>query len=704
MNTSHKLSYVLLALIMFMKWDNADLMATTIVNLPTINEPPLIDGKLTDAAWESALVFKNFKTIQPDFGLPPSEATEGYLIYNEKMIYLGFRCFDREPDKIKATVSHRDNPGNDDWIAFCLDTFNDELTAYFFMVNPFGIQTDGTLDSNAEPDVTQDLVWQSAGQLTPTGYEAEIAIPFSSLRFPSKQTVVMGFKMARHISRKSEEVDFPEYHPERGAALAQFQKIELSGIKPKQLLEILPATTVNKKHLFSAGALAPTATQTDVSVTTKFGLTTDLVLDATYNPDFSQIETDAGQIDVNLRHSLYYPEKRPFFLEGQEWLGLAANPEDSPLGAVVHTRNIVDPSLGLKLTGKMGTTNLISAIYARDEYHPEMSNSNHQTNQPAHFSILRYARRLKNDSYLGGFYTGRQSNQTVNHVAGTDGRLRLSNHSSLEFHGFRSFSRDSKRNKLEPGGAYGALFQVNTRPIQLLIGLNDISKNFRTDVGYLTRRGVTILPLYFQYNIFFTAGWLQRIEPYYWARQSKDHYSGLYESFNVFSLRLMMPRQTFVNVQGWLANEVFTNRRFSRNALRVQGATQFTKQIYLELDFRTGKFIYYDPTAPFPGNGHRAEIGLLFQPTSKISSQLNFSYSDFYRQANGQKIYAYTIIRNRTTLQFNKYLFWRGVIEYNRYHQRFNADFLLSFTYIPGEVNSDSFKNIFKTRTSGLTD
>ena len=652
-------------------------------------QPPRIDGRVDEPAWITASLFTDFKTIKPDFGLPPSEKTECYFLYDNENIYLAFRCFDREPDKIKAAVSHRDNPGNDDWIAFCLDTFNDEQSAFFFMINPRGIQTDGTLNSDASPDVTLDMIWSCASKITADGYSVEISIPFESLRYPSKDVVTMGFKVARNISRKSEEVDFPEYHPEKGAALAQFQKIKLHDIPSRQIFELLPAATLSQKHVHQSGEMVHNDMAKEISLTSKVGITSDLIIDATYNPDFSQVETDAGQIDVNLRYALYYPEKRPFFLEGQDKFNFAAVPEDAPLGAVVHTRTIVDPILGVKLNGKISKDDFLSAMYAQDEYstsNSDVDNGGRSSKKNAHVSIIRYTHTFKNDNYLGGFYTGRYQDGAYNYLAGGDGRLRLNNSSYVEYHGFGSINKSTSQKGRDIGSALGAVYRYSTRSVRTEIGMLDISKNFTTDLGYLTRRGVTIIPMYAEYSFYTSSDWLQRITPYYYARHARDKYGNRYESFNVLSLRINMARQSFLNMQTWLANEIFSGTRFSRNAFRVEGETQLVNQLYLRMDIRNGDFIYYDSDSPFPGYGTRATVCVFYQPLSNLSFGLDVSYSDFFRAADEVKIYDYTIYRNRTVLQFNKYLFVRSVIEYNTYWKRINADFLASFTYIPGTV------------------
>ncbi len=237
-----------------------DAGAQEVAKLARAVRPPLIDGLLDDATWRGASVFSDFKTMLPEAGLSPSEKTEVYLAYDAENIYVGFRCFDSEPAKIKAAASEKDNPASDDWIAFCLDTFDDHLGAHFFLVNPRGVQSDGTLDGEGSPDFTFNSRWSSAAKLTDEGYSAELSIPVRSLPFQWKKNVRMGFKVARLISRKSEEVDFPAILPDRGSHLSQFQKIELSGIARGRTAR--ETVDVNRKYLakLKAGSQHDTAT------------------------------------------------------------------------------------------------------------------------------------------------------------------------------------------------------------------------------------------------------------------------------------------------------------------------------------------------------------------------------------------------------------------------------------------------------------
>jgi CubicO group peptidase (beta-lactamase class C family) len=205
------------------------------ISLPKAEPPPRIDGVLDEGAWQQAATFRDFKTLHPSAGRTPSERTTVLLSYDRENLYVGLHAFEKDPSKIQAQASQRDDPGSDDWIAFCLDTRNDELSALFFMVTPNGIQVDGTLDANGSPNTALDLKWSSATVRTPDGWTAEMSIPFQALPFPGSQQVVMGFKVARFLSRTSEEADFPEIAPDRGPHLSQFQKIQVSGVKPSQI-------------------------------------------------------------------------------------------------------------------------------------------------------------------------------------------------------------------------------------------------------------------------------------------------------------------------------------------------------------------------------------------------------------------------------------------------------------------------------------
>ena len=452
--------------------------------------PPAIDGRLEDAVWREAPSVELTKTFIPDFGREASERTVAFMAYDAENLYFAFKCYDREPDKIKAALADRDTIRSDDFICINLDSFNDRQSLYALYVNPLGIQTDSRYASGNE-DFSVDFVWSSAGRIDPDGYSVELAVPFKSIRFAGKKRVEMSIFFERRVSRRSEHCSYPALDPARGYAfLTQMMPLELEDIRHYTLLEVLPAYTFRDGAERVEGVLAGAPAVHDGHLTGKYGITSQLILDGTYNPDFSQIEADAGQVDVNLRYDLFFPEKRPFFLEGSEMFQLAGTSDADPLAAVVHTRTIVDPRIGFKLSGKVGKKDTIASIFALDESPSTDPLYIPGTDAYAGFAVLRYKRAVASDGYLGAFYTGREYGGGFNQVAGADGQLRLSKASQMSFHGLGSWTKPLDGAAADAGLALGAEYLYDTRNIGVSISFYDISSHFQTDAGYLIRQGV----------------------------------------------------------------------------------------------------------------------------------------------------------------------------------------------------------------------
>jgi hypothetical protein len=647
---------------------------------PKASVAPVIDGRLDEDVWKTALKFTDFKTFKPDYGKEPGQKTEAYFLFDAENFYVACRGYDTDPGQIKANISKRDAMFADDYFAFCLDTFSDGQNAYVLLINPLGIQGDGMMNSIGDLEPSMDFVWYSKGQIDDQGYSVECRIPLQSLRFSNKRTVIMGMAFIRQIVRTSESSSFPAIFPDKGSLITQLQPVSITGLTYNRVVEILPALTHTDHSVMNDGRLRRDVRQTDFSLTAKVGLTSDLTADAAYNPDFSQVESDAGQVDFNVRYALYYPEKRPFFMEGIEYFQFAANPEDSPLRAVVYTRTIINPVFGLKGTGKIGPKSTIAAIYAHDDLPGD------PVDRYPDFGIVRFRHSLKDDSYVGGFYTSRFQGSGFNQVAGSDGRFRLTGASVAEYHIFGSFTRSPGEESTVNGHSLGLYYNYGTRSVYTELGLQDISKSFQVDSGFITRTGISRFAPLFIYKFYPKSRFFQRIDPFYWGEHIYDKSYGTFETINVFVLRFWLPGNSQFRVDGLLGNEVYYGRKFSLDGYRVRFVTQLTKQFYLEGQFRRGGSIFYDPADPYQGYGNQAEIYAEYQPLEKLSFGLSYTYIDFYRKSDRQKIYDYGIIRSRNTFQINKYLFLRAIFEYNTFYRRLTTDGLISFTYIPGTV------------------
>jgi hypothetical protein len=658
----------------------AEVQANGALEVPQVTTPPVIDGKLDDAVWQTALRLTDFKTFKPDFGKEPSQKTEGFITSDADNIYFAFRAYDTNPKLIKAAMSKRDAMGQDDFVGVFLDTFNTKQEAYAFLVNPLGIQGDGILNSQGNLDDTFDMVWYCKGEITDTGYTVEARVPLQSIRFPNKGEVTMLTAFFRQIVRTSEMDSSPALYPDKGAILAQSQPVVFRGLHYKRVVELLPAATHSLRYAHEDGRFRRDLNETDLSLTAKVGLTSDLTFDGAVNPDFSQVESDAGQIDFNRRYALYYSEKRPFFQEGNEIFKFAALGEDSYFRAAVHTRTIIDPDFGLKLGGKVGATNSVAAIYAQDNFRESADNPRPQ------FGIFRLKHALKDDGYLGAFYTSRDQGPEFNRLIGTDGRFRLSPTSSAEFHLFGSLSRPEGGAPSLGGYAGAAMYNFGNRNVNLMIVYEDISKDFQVDTGFLMRTGYRSLTHFTNYVFYPKSSFFQTIEPFYYGMHLYDTTYNMFETINVLALRIGLPRTSQFRVDAILGNEVYEGRRFNRSAWRVQGYTQFTKQIFFQAYVRRGGMVYYDSDDPYQGYGFDIQLALDYQPTHQLDFMVTVAYSDFYRDSDRTKVYDYGIVRSYNTFQVNKYLFVRAIVEYNDFRKRLSLDTLVSFTYIPGTV------------------
>ncbi len=663
-------------------------------NLPPLKPfktdvPPAIDGILDDAVWQNAPSETGFKTYHPDYGKDMKENTVVYYAYDRENLYFAYRCYDREPAKIKASVAARDTIRRDDWVCLNLDTFNDQQSLYALYVNPLGIQADSKFEGNQE-DYTVDVVWYSAGKIDAAGYAVEIRIPFKSIRYGRREPVAMGIIFERHISRLSESGTMPPLDPAKGMNfLTQNRTLLFTGIKHYTLLELLPAATYSRNSLLDGETLKAQKGQRDLSLTAKYGLTSQLIFDGTVNPDFSQVESDAGQVDFNQRFALFYPEKRPFFLEGREKYTLAANQAGDPLGAVVHTRMIIDPILGFKLDGKIAPRETIASIYATDEL-PAGSSVDY-----AHFTIVRYKHALTEDSYIGGFLTGRFEGSRSNIVAGGDGQVRLSPSSYFSYHALVSQTSPGGAASETEGHAIGLEYYNGTRDWIIDTAFQDLGKDFETDTGYLTRNGLTRLRVGVLPMIYPKSKTFLRIDPMFHLIQVRDKPSGLWETTEQFDLRFLLPRTTQLQIGSRYATEIYLNKRFGRSNIKITGTSQLSKRLLLTLAYSYGEKIRY-VDAPYQGRGNDGQASVTFLPSENLNFALRLTYSDFTRSADSVKEYDYTIVRSLNTYQVNKYLFFRAIVEYNSFRKRLMTDFLASFTYIPGTVIHIGYGSLFE--------
>ncbi len=645
-----------------------------------ISETPVIDGVLSETFWQQTPMVDDFETFSPDFGKKQEQRTEVRMAYDAENLYYAFTCFD-DPSLVKNSMSSRDNIRSDDWVCINLDTYGDHQSLYAIYINPNGIQMDSRFAGGNE-DFNADIVFYSVGRMTADGYIVEVGIPLKSIRYADDDPVTMTVFFERYISRTAEHGSYPPLDPAKGYNfLTQMAPMVYEGLEHYTLLEVLPAVVFSEQRSHRNGTFSVSDVRRDASLTAKYGITSNLTLDATYNPDFSQVEADAGQVDVNLRYNVFYPEKRPFFLEGREYFSVGGAGGVSPLQSLVHTRTIVDPLVGLKVSGKVGNENVVSLLYANDELGPVGSGLPSKAN----FIAARYWRVLSEDSYIGGIGATREYGNGYNRLGGIDGRIRVGADDMVGFHGIGSTFRADSGGPAINGHAVTVSYQKGDRDLEYGASYVDISKEFTAEMGYVSRTGVRTVSAYINPLFYPASGMVNRVQLVFSSIGTLDRFSDRWEMLNTAGVNIVHFGNLVLSLQGNIGNEIFAGQRFDVSYLYAVWGGQLTRWLGVTLNARAGNAIFYSPN-PFAGSAQRYFARLTFQPYESLALEYSLTYAQFKGDSTSASDFSYPINRVKFTYQVNRYLFLRWITEYNGFRKRLPTDFLVSFTYIPGTV------------------
>ncbi len=450
------------------------------VAIPQLNARITVDGTLDEPAWTQATLLDGFRQYMPSDSRAAQEKTEVLVWYAPDALMVGIRAFTADVASLRATRADRDQIDNDDRVILYLDTFNDQRRAFMFGVNAFGVQLDGVRTEGASSatrmfggsiDYSPDFYYESRGHLTPQGYEVEIRIPLKSLRLPGTGAQAWGFNVHRFSPSTGYEDTWTDVRRAGASFIAQGGTLTgLHDLERGVVTEVQPFVTATQAGARdAAGDFARGNTITTAGANLRLGFT-QLSLDATFNPDFSQVESDAGLVTLNERFALFIPEKRPFFLEGIE---LFATPNQ-----LVYTRQLVDPSVGGKVTGKLGAYS-VALLSAQD----------HQGAGNAQFQIGRLRRDLGAGSNLGLTVTDKEREGEYNRVAAAD--LRWVHHKLYYFEG--QLGTAATRNA---AGAtqQGAIWKLEHDRTGRHWGYNfqwiDIGREFQSQAGFVPRTNV----------------------------------------------------------------------------------------------------------------------------------------------------------------------------------------------------------------------
>ncbi len=640
--------------------------------VPRVTDQVRIDGILDDAVWQEALKFTLDYEIKPGYNITPPVKTEMLLAYSDSHLYVAFKAYDPKPAEIRARYTDRDGFTGDDWVAVLLDTFNDSRRTFNFCCNPLGVQAD-MIDSTVGGGYNWDTIWDSAGKITDWGYAVEMAIPFSSMRFqdtPGDQ--VWGIDAMRGYPRSANYMIylFPIDRSDNCRMCKADKIIGFKGADQGKNLEFDPtlsAIYTQGREPYTKNDFETTEKKLDPGITASWIVSPGLTLNAAINPDFSNVEADAAELDVNKQFAIYYPEKRPFFIEGFSIFNTRL--------LAVNTRSFADPDWGIKLSGKTGKS-AIGCFVAQDgitNFIFPRSQGSRSTSlaMNTYGTVARYRRDIGKSSTIGFLVTDREGDDYFNRLGGFDLDWRFTKKDRIraQFLGSQTSYPEALAAKYaQPdedfwGSALDLFYFHGTKTMNWYLIYRDIDENFRADLGFMPQANYRL----------YDGGW-----EYTWRRRAGAWYTylGLGGGYNYSSdqdndllnkaftlwLNYLGPVQSFLDINAFIGKRSYIGFEFDDNKVAFSSGMQpgllvlqFDGVVGDQIDFvnvRPGKILQLNPIIEYKAAPH------LVVRMDHVFERLN---------VEGGRLYTANITNFQAIYHFNRRTFFRGILQYVNY-------------------------------------
>lgn len=640
-----------------------------------LEKPIVVDGVIADGEWGQARPIDITYETFPGNNVSARVKTEALLGYDDKNLYVAFRAFDPNPGAIRAHLTDRDSAYQDDFAGIVVDTFNDERRAYEFFVNPLGVQMDLTNnDLTGNEDDSWDAIWSSAGRIHSDRWEAELAIPFSQLRFKESGADVQtwGLDMLRIYPREQRyRLGLHAQDRNRSCYVCQFSKLTgFRGITPGRNLEVSPTVTTHRTDSRPelGSPLAAGSFETEPGVTARWGVTPNLTFNAAINPDFSQVEADSAQLDVNNTFALFFNEKRPFFLEGADFF-------ETPI-SVVYTRTIAEPDWGAKLTGKEGRHGG-GAFFASDSKTNLLipgSQGSELTvlNEKNLTGVLRYRFDLGKDANLGATFTTREGGEYANRVGGIDGYWRITPKDTLTAQVLSSqteypdaIAQDYGQESSVDGHAIVARYRHSTRDWFWQARYEDVGDGFRADTGFVPQVGYRLGLAALEH-----VWWPKDGQKTWWSRifwggdwDRRDELSSgetLEEEVETW-VGFGGPKQSYFSLDVGTRERYYNGQQFDREKfVNLYGEITPHKRLFFWAELNAGDQIDFANTRL--GDRFRTAGNIRFRATRHLDLTLTQTYE--HLDVGPGRLYTANLTQFRAVYQFNIRMFVRALIQY----------------------------------------
>ncbi len=670
-----------------------------------------IDGLLDDQAWLSAGRAHQFLERNPGDKIAPLVRTEAYVTYDDDKLYVAFFCHDN-PDDIRATMCQRDQFHGDDAVGLMLDTYGDASWAYEFYVNPYGVQKDMLWTNIAGEDSGYDLIWEAAAKITDSGYQVEMAIPFSSMRFPT--TDVQNWKIdfwRIHPRESYHQYSWAPRDRDEQCWVCQWGTVEgIENVQPGRGLEILPTYIANQsgvrvQHADGSSSFDNDDVLGEPSLGAKYSISSNVTAEGSYNPDFSQIEADASQIDVNTTFALFFPERRPFFQEGADLFRTLFNS--------FYTRTINDPQFAAKITGRTDGASF-GFLTAFDENTPyiipmDQSSQNLLLGKST-TNALRGVKTFGNNHQIGFIATDRRfEGGGSGSILAFDHDIRLSRNFSFDGQYVYSHTAEPDDSTAMPGWLAGETFgendemtygfdgesfsgtafisrlRRNGRNWNSMLTYSQVDRGYRTQTGFDPVVNYRYGQFWNGYNIYFDEGIVERITPQIYTEGRWD-YDGIRQNalanFAVdFNLRLA---QSYVSLFHSRSAESYDRAPYNGLwSTGLQLGTRPNRMVSINLNADYGRRVaYFSQTTAKTLN---AGASMTLKPFDRlvIEPNINFARS---KDDDGTELYSGFVTRTRFRVQATREMSVRLVLQYNDFREAVDVDPLLTYRLSPFSV------------------
>lgn len=727
--------------------------AVPAVRIPRLLTAPTLEDFLTMAPKGEAatrmLKVTDFRQRDPRDGEPGSQRTEAYLGYDAKRLYVVFVCFDNDPKQIRARLSRREDIFDDDTVEVMLDTYGDHRRAFAFQSSPLGVQWDGIFSEASTTAATDyfgfdpsfDTVWDNKGKLTDQGFVVWFSIPFRSLRFHPADTQTWGIILNRTIPRTNENLFWPRITRHNASRLAQEAKLEgIEHIPAGRNMQFIPYGILDSFH--SLNTRDPFDPHFDnrfvggkAGLDAKFVLNKSLTLDVTANPDFSQVESDEPQVTVNQRFAVFFPEKRPFFIENSDFF---TTPID-----LLFTRNIADPDFGARLSGRVGRYGL--GFLVADDRSPGLvvPFSSPEAGKRAIFGVGRVTRDLGRQSRIGAIYTERDFDGAFNRVGGLDARFRLNENWTASGQAVVSSTKHLD-GSYQAGPADRFNLQRTGYHFNYDLNYNDVSPGFQTRTGFVNRVDIRSLGQMASY-VFRPAKSKVVVDwgPTLLLQQVWDHSGLRLDSTFEPGLTVDLPASTYLQVQPYTnfherlrPSDGFgnlTNQDYAEHLTSLYWGTSYFKQVTVGGQYAFGELVNFAPAsgAPVLAKGDTAALSFSYRPFSALKVDNTYLFNRLREEQSGHAIFNNHIFRSKWNWQFTRELSARAIVEYATTlanpgytslatTKNLNADFLITYLVHPGtaiylgynsnqqnldpRLQTDTFGNLLRTQDRLIND